>query len=137
MDPRSAHTKQSLEAQFALSEKIYDTWFIANSASTEIVAALRAGKDLPFESRAELQAIVGTFDPGDRPDMGLQQAQTALAADMASVRTGDREPTGQEQELFRLAEASVKLRLEQWNRFKAAKASLPGAHPDAHAGGEE
>ena len=62
--------------------------------------------------------MVGTIEPADKPDMGLQQAQTALSADMASVRTGDRGPTGQELEAFRIADASVRLRLGQWESFK-------------------
>ena len=129
MDPRSAHTPQSLQAQFELSQKIYTDYFEANKASNEVIATLRSlaslqsGTDSAIKAKAsaartELQAIVATVDPADRPDMGLQQVQSALASDMASVRTGDREPTAQELQLFRIAHTSLQMRLAQWAHFK-------------------
>jgi hypothetical protein len=129
MDPRSAHTPQSLKAQFDLSQKIYNGYFEAARATGEIIAALRtltplltssdsAVKSRASAARTELQAIVGTVEPTDKPDMGLEQVQSSLASDMASVRTGDREPTAQEAELFRIAQASLTLRLAQWAHFK-------------------
>ncbi len=129
MDPRSAHTPQSLKAQFDLSQKIYTSYFEASKTSAEIIATLRklaplmassdsAVKAKASAARAELQAIVGTVEPTDKPDMGLEQAQSAFASDMASVRTGDREPTAQESELYRIARASLTMRLAQWTHFK-------------------
>ncbi len=140
MDPRSPATKETLQAQLDLSQKIYSAYFEANKAAGEVTATLRKLSELRTNSdvdasvkekvaaaRTELQAIVGTVDPSDHPTMGLQQAQTALAADMASVRTGDRGPTAQEEELYRIAEASVRMRVEQWNHFK--QNTLPQLDP--------
>ena len=141
MDPRSSHTRETLQAQLDLSQKIYGTYFHANQIASEVTTTLRklselqrntaldtSLKDQAAAARTELQAIVGTVEPGDKPDMGLQQAQTALSADMASVRTGERGPTAQEAELYRIAEASVRMRVDQWNHFKQEK--LPQLTPE-------
>ena len=134
MDPRSSQTAVTLKTQLDLSQKIYATYWEATKASTEILSTIRkladllrspnlnpATKDEATAARSELQAIVGMMEPAEKPDMGLQQAQTALSADMASVRTGDRGPTGQEADAYRIASGSVQMRLGQWNSFKHEK----------------
>jgi hypothetical protein len=131
MDPRSPATQETLQAQLDLSQEIYSAYLEASKVSAEVTAMLRKLSQVQQDSTLDprlkqqalaaqvaLEAIAAATGPAVRPDMGLQQAQAALRADMASVRTGDRGPTVQEADLYSMAAASARLRIDEWDRFK-------------------
>jgi photosystem II stability/assembly factor-like uncharacterized protein len=129
MDPRSPATSQELQAQLELSQKLYAGYQQAALISADAAAALeqllalerRNDADPALQRSAsgaagELQAIVSGVDAPT--GLGLREVEAAMAADLSSVRTGDRGPTQQEQQAYHEAESSLLLRTGKWNKFR-------------------
>jgi photosystem II stability/assembly factor-like uncharacterized protein len=134
MDPRSPATPQELEQQFTLGRQIYEETLQSRKALTEINSVQKGLSDVQSKissDHADLKARVteaiaeiGKILSGAEASggaMGLEKANTGLAAALRTVESGDRTLPAQALEIHRVSSQAMKSRLADWNKFKATR----------------
>jgi photosystem II stability/assembly factor-like uncharacterized protein len=134
MDPRSPATPQELEQQFTLGRQIYEETLQSRKALAEINSVQKELSDVQSkisadhgelkasvtEAVAEMQKILSGAEASGGA-MGLEKANTGLAAALRTVESGDRTVPAQALEIHRVSGQAMKLRLADWNKFKATR----------------
>lgn len=138
MDPRVQVSSQDLQEQLRLGREIYQQTRSSRKALAE-ADAVRAqlveidqkltGNDAQLKTaveqvQAELGAILKSKDEGPASTaMGLEKANTGLAASLRAVESGHRAVPSQAIALYQQSREQANLRIAEWDRFK--KTRLP------------
>jgi len=138
MDPRVQANSKDLQEQLRLAREIFDQTRASRKALAEADAVrdqlAQAEQKIPStdaqtkESIAQAQSAIAAIlkkkDEGPQsPIMGLETANTALAASLRVVESGHRATPSQAITLYQQASEQAKLRIAEWNDYK--KTQLP------------
>ena len=131
MDPRSTATPEDLAQQVKLGREIsteaLDAWKTLSGirrvqkqlsdlqSKLQQNPGLKASVDVVSD---ELNTIIGG---GSSSEMGLDKANTGLAAALRVVESSDRPVPAQALEVYRESSAAAKLALAKWNDFKSKR----------------
>jgi photosystem II stability/assembly factor-like uncharacterized protein len=134
MDPRSPATPRDLEQQLNLGRQIFAEAIGSRQALAEIRSVQKQLADLQQKlsgNRANLKPVVSQLESeirqilsgteGAANAMGLENASTGLTSALAVVESGDRAVPSQAIALYHEASQAEKLRIVDWNRFKATR----------------
>jgi photosystem II stability/assembly factor-like uncharacterized protein len=130
MDPRSPATPQDLAEQVKLGREIFSKALECRKSLSAIRPLQKQISDLQTKSQQhadlkstadaasnELHSIVD----GSSGEMGLQTANTGLAAALRVVVTSDRPIPAQALELYRKSSAAMTATLAKWDEFKSKR----------------
>jgi len=131
MDPRSMASPQDLAQQVKLGREIFTQVLSARRAVSairkvqtqlsDLQPKLQQNSDLKASvdvASNELKSIIGD---ASSPDMGLDEANTGLAAALRVVESSDRTVPAQALEVYGQASAAAKLALVKWSDFKSKR----------------
>ena len=135
MDPRSPATFKDLEEQFQLGQRIFAETFRSRQAVAEIrsvqkqLSALEpklTGQATALKSSVtQLEADIARLSKGSGDSwgaaMGLEAANTGLAAALAVVESGDRTAPSQAIALYRESSEAATLRIAEWGELEKSR----------------
>jgi hypothetical protein len=135
MDPRSEATRDSLEQQFQLGQKIFAEVQEARRVLAEISVVQKQLADMQkklgdenptmkaalAETQAEIGRIVSNKEAAQNEHAGLQEAFTGLTSALRAVENGDRAVPSQVIAVYDESSARVKARMAEWTAFKQTK----------------
>jgi len=135
MDPRSSATRESLQRQLELGQKIFAEVQEARRVLAEISLVqkqladmqLKLGEQNPAvkaalaEAQTEVGRIVTNKEAARSGRAGLQEAFTGLTSALRAVESGDRAVPSQAIALYDESSARIKARMAEWNTFKQTK----------------
>ena len=129
MDPRSSDTPAELTEQYGSGQQIYATTVQSRKVMAEIASVKKQLEAVPTSKGAnpELLARVAAFETSlakitetDRAtkQLGLDSANSGLAAALKVVEGGNRAMPSQTMKLYRLAKQAFEARGSQWQKLK-------------------
>jgi photosystem II stability/assembly factor-like uncharacterized protein len=135
MDPRSEATRDSLEQQLQLGQKIFAEVQEARRVLAEISVVQKQladmqkklGEENPTvkaalaETQAEIGRIASNKEAAQKEQAGLQEAFTGLTSALRAVENGDRAVPSQVIAVYGESSARVKARMAEWATFKQTK----------------
>ncbi|HEY3975459.1 MAG TPA: hypothetical protein VGM18_20835 [Candidatus Sulfotelmatobacter sp.] len=131
MDPRSTATTAELEQQFELGQQIYQETLQSRRAVEEIHSLQTRLSDLQTKlspGQTDLNAIVASpaaeirkILDGNAPALGLEKANSGLAAALRVVESGDRTVPSQAIALYKESSAAMKMAVAEWSQFKTTR----------------
>ena len=135
MDPRSTATAGELERQFQLGQQMFEEALHGRKAAAEIVSTQKQIADLQSTLEAQPDAIKsnvsqlksemagimkGRSGPSGKA-MGLEDANSAVAAALRVVENSDREVPSQALVVFEESDQAMKRAVEEWDKLKATR----------------
>jgi len=130
MDPRSAATSSELEEQLKLARQIFAETLQSRQALAEMQVVEKQLSDLNLDAGhaalktavTQLQTeITSIIDGGGAASglVGLQEANTGLAAALRVVESSDRAIPAQATAVYEPADQAMKARIAQWTALKS------------------
>ena len=135
MDPRSTATTGELERQFQLGQQMFEEALQGRKAAAEILSTQKQIADLEARLKAQPDAIkasvsqlkselLGIMKGSSGPSgkaMGLEDANSAVAAALRVVESSDREVPSQALAVFGESDQAMKRAVEEWDKLKAVR----------------
>lgn len=132
MDPRSSATSSELAEQYNTGQQMFATTMQSRKAVAEIASVKKQLEAAHTSSNAnpELLARVSAFEAAlakitetDKAtkQLGLDSANSGLAAALKVVEGGDRAVPSQTMQLYQQAKLAFEIRAEQWQRLKTSE----------------
>ncbi len=132
MDPRSQATAAELNEQLRVGLEIFGEVGNSRKALAEIAAVKKRLNEVETQSLKQhpellsqvtsVQSAIGKIEKGERPlpgsIVGLESANTGLAAALRVVESSDRAIPSQAIELYRQADQVAKAQLSEWRNLK-------------------
>ena len=131
MDPRSTATPEDLTHQVKLGREIFSEALDVRKAVSAIGKLQKQLSDLQpkLQQNADLKAsadiasgdLKAIINGGSSAEIGLDKANTGLAAALRVVESSDRPVPAQALEVYRESNAAAKLALAKWIDFKSKR----------------
>jgi hypothetical protein len=144
MDPRSSATPAGLDEQLRLGLEIFGEVHRSRRAMAEIGAVKKRLDEVQqklgghqselLKQVSEMQASIAKIEKGSGPSMmGLDAANSGLAAALRVVESGDRTAPSQAIEVYEQSDEAAKARIAEWTKLKSTE--LPRLNNALQKGG--